>query len=243
MNRVNMTAFSLSVTCLVGCTLLWPGALAGQESSDGREAGDGANAGATLATSSYKPAGDERQLVLWKERLPSPSPVELLAYFKKHPEANAFPNVAFLLIDSAPDKAPNGRVTWVTYTYEDPKARPALSWSGDIVSDSALRDAYVVLVRSVGSRASVRVFQADPSKNLGDYPLDFTPKKHDEWPPGAEALSPEHGISLEQRTCGVARIRTALEDGVLTVRAESTQPDCRPVQSRFDVKTKKWTGD
>ena len=98
MNRVSMTALSLSTACFVGCALLWPGAAPGQESSDGSEAGDGSHAGATLAVSSYKPADDARQLTLWKERLPSPSPVELLAYLKRHPEANAFPNVAFLLI-------------------------------------------------------------------------------------------------------------------------------------------------
>jgi hypothetical protein len=104
-----------------------------------REGGSAATRNATtgekarkLATRVLRVGTEERMLTLWRQELQRPSDSELLSYFSAHPEQGAFPNTAFLVVNSPSDNLSAGKLAWARYVYVDRGIRPEEIWSADL---------------------------------------------------------------------------------------------------------------
>jgi hypothetical protein len=204
--------------------------------------GQDAAIGTTKITSEpYRLNGRDVTLTLWRQSIPPLGDLELISYFKQHPEQTSFPNTAFVLVASDGKNLNQGSIVWIAYLYNDKLIRPQETWMADLARPIAGNQAYVAVVKSIAWDIEFRLYPAALGQNLGSFPIHLDPASYERWPKASEAASMYKSQLLGRDISGIAGIHAVVEAEGVTVHGSRELASTPPVAFHFDVKRKQWS--
>jgi hypothetical protein len=191
-----------------------------------------------LVSETYRGAGRDEVLNLWRQDIPQLG-ADVAGYLKLHPDKNAFPNTAFLLVVSRPEDEARGHIAWITYEYAKPVSPGSglpEAWLVDMARPIRGDQLDLVLLKAMNGADQFRVYHVDLKQELGSFPIDLQPVAVERWPPAARPLS-THDSTLSW----LADIQVTAQAGGLAVRCERGLVELPPVVFRYDPGKNQWS--
>jgi hypothetical protein len=192
-----------------------------------------------IATRFFKVGGETRALTLWRQEIRPLNSFEIQEYFSAHRNETSFPNTAFIIVSSSTQNLSSGDIVWATYAYHNLAIMPPELWSADLAVSGAT--AYVAISRSISIHVSFGIYDFDPTRKLGSFPIKLDPKQYDQWPPAAQPLARSKKALLSKEISGISAIRLVSERSQLLIIGERETTQSWDFFTRFNPNNKQWT--
>ena len=181
-------------------------------------------------------AGNPHMAILYRTRIQMPSSLTLTL-----PKYVSF-STRYIVSAVRQSKLPpeRGEVLALLYLPQTETLNPG--WYADVVwSDQAGRF-YVVVLEAGLHRIQVRLYDLDPRRSLGSYPLRINPEDaYTGWPKPSEPLS-EFSLDLpDAQVGGIGSLKLVADGNSLIAIAGRVDEKTAAVALRFDLGAKTWS--
>jgi len=186
----------------------------------------------------YPAEKPNRQLRVVISPLPTPDPMEYL----RSPEILDYPgNLVSVVADSELGDTEAGQVVGLVYATESRAMFPRQFWGAGLAWIEERQAAYLVVVKAFSWHVTISIYEVDPTRRIGEFPLVLDPRRFKEWPGPDEPVAVTEKTLIGERACGVSSIDVYAEDGQVRIDASRTRTECAASTIGFDIEKEEWT--
>lgn len=158
------------------------------------------------------------------------------------PPEDVFPNTAFVVVDRA--NAGEAVVRGIAYFLE--YSTPSDLLTGKLIWNEAKQQDLLVTLKSMGRHARFRIFQIDPNKEIGRYPLKLDASDFRKWPDELPVLGTIDIDTSKDASCLLKELNVVSRDRNLELSVRRERPDrtrCEPLTQKFYLDSLMWSGE
>jgi hypothetical protein len=158
------------------------------------------------------------------------------------PPEDVFPNTAFVVVDGANA----GAVVVRGIAYFLQYSTPSDLLTGKLIWNEGNQQDLLVTLKAMGRHARFRIFQVDPHKEIGKYPLKLDAGDFRKWPDELPVLGTMDIDISKDAGCLLKELNVLSRDRnlELTVRRErADRTKCEPLTQKFYLDSLMWSGE
>lgn len=158
------------------------------------------------------------------------------------PPEDAFPNTAFVVVDrtNAGEAVVRGIAYFLQYS------TPSDLLATRLIRNEGKQQDFLVTLKSMGRRARFRIFQVDPNKEIGRYPLKLDAGDFRKWPDELPVLGTIDIDTSKDPSCLLKELNVVSRDRNLELTIRRERPDrtkCEPLSQKFYLESLMWSGE